>query len=377
MFLKKYFKSISVYFILIFAVLVSTLVLWLPFILRIKNWFGFTIADPNFLYIYKHYDGPLYVIPAKTFYQPHLIDLLDLGFLSKYFAAHLPLYPIFIGFFSLVFGYLKAMVFTNILFTIILAMFFYYLLTRLKLSVSPLLLTIIFLFLPRFLVIRSVGAPESLFILMILLSLYSFEKEKYLLAGLFGGLATMTKIPGILLFISYICVLVERLFKTKKFDWKWIGILLVPLGLLGVFGIYQIQYKDFFAYFHTGGVVPMPYPFSVFNFQAKWVGTAWLEDILFYFFIYFLTVYQLKNSRFRSLFYFGLTFLIATIFVQHRDIARYSLPIWPLTCIAFDKFLTSKKIVIIGILLLPTIYLFAWNFLLYNVMPISYWQPFL
>ena len=163
----------------------------------------------------------------------------------------------------------------------------------------------------------------------------------------------------------------------KKIEWRSIGIVLIPLGLIAVFLLYWVQYKDFFAFLHTGGFVPLVFPYSVFNFQKEWVGTAWLEEIIFYFFLYLLAVLKLKDSPHRSFFYFSLVFFVATTFVQHRDIARYSLPLWPLACIAFEHFFTSKNFKLAFIILLPAIYLYAWNFLLYNVMPISDWTAFL
>lgn len=328
--------------------------------------------------IYANYDGPLYIIPAKTFYNPQLIDNLKLSLsLSPiYFAAHLPLYPLFISIFAPIFGFLKSMLLTNVFFTVLLACFFFYFVKSLKLSSNPFLLTIVFLFLPRFLVVRSVGAPESLFMLLILLSVFFFEKEKYLLAGLFGGLSVMTKTPGLLLFFAYLLVFAERYWRHRKISWGSWGILLIPLGLFGVFGIYSFQYHDFFAYFRTGGFVPLVFPYSVFNFQKIWVGTAWLEDIIFYFFLYLMTVIYFKDIKHRSFLYFSLVFFIATTFVQHRDIARYSLPLWPFACIAFEKFFTSKKLILVLIILLPAIFLYGWNFILYNVMPIANWAPF-
>ncbi|MFA6533080.1 MAG: hypothetical protein WCT22_03730 [Patescibacteria group bacterium] len=377
----KLYSILRPYLLIIAVVLISTIVLWLPFLLKSNGL--------SFLDIYKHYDGPLYVIPAKTFYNPSAIEKLhiEIKLPTKYFAAHLPLYPILIrtskeliqltGLRVNGLEYLKSMIGVNILATIGLVLFFYFFLNKFKLTKKPIILASVMLFLPRFLVIRSVGAPESLFILLILMSLFFFEENKFWLAGLFGGLATMTKAPGILLFAGYGLVFIERLIKIKKFNWNWIGTLLIPLGLLIVFGIYSIQYGDFFAFFHGNASVPMPYIFSVFNWKAKWVGTAWLEDILFYFFMYGLTVVYLKDSKYRSFFYFSLVFFVATIFIQHRDISRYSLPLWPLALIAFEKFFTSKKFLIIFLILLPAIFLYAWSFLSYNVMPISDWAAFL
>ncbi|MBI4008818.1 glycosyltransferase family 39 protein [Candidatus Roizmanbacteria bacterium] len=368
-------KRIIPYFTLILVVLISTLAFWSPFLFRQNSWFGLSIPNSNFLYIYRHYDGPLYAVVAKTLYNPQLIEKfpLDLSFDVKYFSAHLPLYPLLIRLFAPIFNYSKSTIFINVISTIILAMFFYYLVKQFKLTKHPIILTSVFLMLPRFLVVRSIGAPESLFILFILTSLFFFEKEKYLLAGLFGGLATMTKTPGILLFVAYSFVFFEN---KHKFKLQSLFIFLIPLGLLGVFGIYGVQYKDFSAYFHSGDNIHLVAPFAAFNGQSRWVGTAWLEDIIFYFFIYLLAVISLKDSKYRSFFYFGLVFFIVTIFIQHRDIGRYSLPLWSLACIAFERFFTSKKFLIALAILFPAIYLYAWNFSLQNMMPVSDWSHF-
>lgn len=383
-------RTILTYFTLILVVLISTVIVWLPFILRVNSWFGLQINNSNFQYILKNYDGPLYIVPAKTLYNPHLIESLglELTLPVKYFAAHLPLYPLFILFFASVFGYLKSMIFVNLAFTILLVLFFYYFLKYFQLSRKPFVLVSVFLFLPRYLVVRTVGAPESMFILFILVSLFFFEKKNYLLAGIFGGLATMVKTPGILLFFAYLLTLgemwipklkvqISRLQISFKRVLNLIFLFFIPAGLLTVFMVYKLQYKDFLAYFHSGDNVHLVSPFSVFNFQKPWVGTIWLEDIIFYFFMYLLAVFTLKELKYRSFYYFTLVFFIAIIFVQHRDISRYSLPIWPMACIAFEKLFTSKKFLLVAVFLMPAIYLFVWDFILGNVMPISNWRPFL
>lgn len=355
----------------------STLLVWLPFLIKSPSFAGLKIDKSGFDYLYRNYDGPLYVTAAKDFYVNT----------PKYFAAHLPFYPILIrggrelmnvtGLNGDSLGYLKSMISVNVLATVALAGLFYFILKKFKLTANPWLLTAVLLFLPRFLVVRSVGAPESLFMLLTLASLYAFEREKYLLAGLFGGLAVMTKSPGILLFGAYSLVIAEKLITTKKIDYKWSGILLIPLGLLGVFLIYWRQMGDFFAYFNSGDNIHLVFPFSVFDFQKTWIGTAWLEDVFFYFVLYGLTVVTLWKSKHRSFFYFSLVFFLATLFIQHRDIARYSLPLWPMAVIAFEKFFTSRKFLGVFALVMFGIYMYTWNFIIYNIMPIADWSPFL
>lgn len=333
--------------------------------------------------IYKNFDGALYVVSGKTLYNFEAIKNLNIeqGLKPIYFTAHLPLYPLMIRVFGDLIGgnlkYLKSMVLINLFFSVFLVWMFYFLLKKIKITSKPLLLSIVFLFLPRFLVVRSVGAPETLFMFLILLSLYFFENKQYLLAGFFGGLSVVTKTPGILLFGAYCLVFVERLIKEKKFDWRWLGVVLIPMGLLGVFLFYFFQTGDFFAYFKSGDNIHLVYPFAVFDFKRNWVGTGWLEDIIFYYFLYGLTVYSLRKNHYRSLFYFSLVFFTAILFVQHRDISRYSLPLWPMAMIAFEKFFTSKKFLMIFIVLLIGIFLYAINFASFNLLPISDWKAFL
>jgi len=363
------------YCTLLLVVLTSTVIAWMPFIIK-----------GEFSTIYKHFDGPLYIIPAKTAYNPEAFKLIDreptLPHNPVYYAAHLPLYPFFIYLGSFAVGFLKSMIGVTLLSSMVLACFFYYFLKKLNLTKHPLLLTSVFMMLPRFLVVRSVGSPEPLFILLILGSLFFFEKKNYLLAGIIGGLATLTKTPGILLFPAYLLALAEPYIipsheKQKQNLFSFVPLLGIPLALILVFTLYYIQYNDFFAYFHTGGSVPMPYPFAVFNASAKWVGTAWLEDILFYFALYLATAVALWKSKHRSFFYFSALFCCSLLFIQHRDISRYSLPIWPLAAVVFEHIFTSKKALIVGGILLVGIYMYTWNFLGANGMPISEWLPFL
>lgn len=374
-------KKLIPYFTLLLVVLTSTLLVWAPFLTRSSQWFGLNIKDSNFQYVYKHFDGPLYIIPAKSLYAIKDIQALNrdssLAQNPLYYAAHLPLYPLFIRLFAPVLGYLKSMLAVNLLFSVLTAGFFYFFLKKFNLTRHPLLLSAVFLLLPRFLVVRSVGAPESLFLFLLLTSLYFFEKGSYWLAGLLGGLSVMAKTPGALLFPAYGLVFLEQFLKTKKIKLSWSGILLIPLGFLAICLLYAVRMHDFFAYFHSGDNIHLVYPFAVFNFQKNWVGTAWLEDVLFYFFVYGLAAYELKDSKYRSFFYFSLVFWVATLFVQHRDISRYSLPLWPLACIAFERFFTSERFRVIGIILLLGVFAYAWNFMAYNVMPINEWLPFL
>lgn len=380
--MNKLYKKVLPYIVIAFITVFSTFILWLPFILRLPQINHIKVNNLGFQNVISHWDGPLYIIPAKTLYDVNnpIMKMSPMGYDPKYFAAHLPLYPLTIKFFSIFAGYPKGMLLSTVFFAIALLWFFYFFVKKIKLSPSPLILTLVFSFLtPRFFVVRSVGSPEPLFLLLILMSVYFFIIKRYFLAGLFGGLSAATKTPGILLFVTYLAYFIEEFIKTKKLSVKWFWIFLIPLGLLLVFLLYFKQYGDFFAYFHSGDNLHLVFPpFSVFNFQKSWVGTAWLEEIIFMYFFYLLAIlstYIKKNLR--SIFYFLFFFFFALIFVEHRDVSRYSLPMLPFALITFEKFFTSKKFLIVLIFFIPAIYFFAWNFLLYNTAPIADWSPFL
>ena len=69
------------YIIISLLTILTTIILWSPF-----------IATNNFDTVIRHWDGPLYIIPAKTLYNVNdpLIQQNILGLTDKYFAAHLP-----------------------------------------------------------------------------------------------------------------------------------------------------------------------------------------------------------------------------------------------------------------------------------------------
>lgn len=389
---QLYKKTFAPYVLLALLTFVSTLILWAPFIFKTSSINGVSTSSISFETVLKHWDGPLYIIPAKTMYDIDnpVIQMSPMGFDKKYFAAHLPLYPFTLKLIAPITGYPRSTVASTLIASIALVCFFYYFSKKTGLVKNPFVLSVVFLFFtPRFFIVRSVGSPEPLFLLLILGSIYYFIKERYFFSGLLGGLATMTKTPGILLFFSFAFFFVHNYTQNKKLEKKWFWIFLIPCGLLAVFLLYHFQYGNFWAYFNSGDNIHLIFPpFSVFNFQKIWVDTAWLEEIVLYYFLYLFAIITLfykirentadKITPILKIFFVTMSvFFAAIISVQHRDISRYSLPLLPFALITFEQFFTSKKFLIVLAILIPAIYLYSWNFMLYNVAPIADWTPFL
>ena len=383
--MNKTLKDLS---ILLLATFASTFAIWIPYIFRL-NFYGLDFAE-GFNIIYRNFDGANYIIIAKSLYQEQIISAMPQSLAHTYFAAHFPLYSLFILAFSPVLGFLKSMIFVSFISTIASVFAFYFLVRDFKFTNHPVWLSIVFLVLPaRWLIVHSVGSAEPTFIFFTLMAFYYFlkfeEKRNYLditLAGMFGLLAQWTRPPGILLFIAFGLYFIVRSYHKNIFKWvsetikisfNHLPLILIPIGLLAVFGLYGVVYKDFFAYFNSGDNIHLVFPpFQVFNINQFWVGTIWLEDVVYVYMLGILAgVMLLKNQTTRVLGIYTLTYVGASLFVAHRDISRYTLPVFPFALIAFEKLLTSKEFKIVFWILLLGIYLYAQNFLLQNTAPIT------
>lgn len=379
-------KSTKDCIILAFLTIVITFAVWLPHIFALPNLWGLNF-ESGFSTIYRNFDGLEYVIIAKTFYHPELIALLPTSLPANYFASHFPGYAILINIFAPLVGFLKSMLFVSLISTIFAAWAFYFLVKDFKLSAHPFFLSLVFLVLPaRWVIVHSVGSSEPTFILFLVASIYFFmkfeERKKFqfiLASGLFGLLAQITRPPAILLFaalsIFLLWKIISKKVQTIPSMLQTVGaysvLLLIPLGLLGIFYLYNQTYGDFWAYFHSGDNIHLTFPpFQVFNKQQFWVGDIWLEDIIYIFLLGFLGGTMLLKQKLYPMAFFVLTYLAAASLVVHRDISRYLLPVSPFILIAFEKVLTSREFKIILPIILLAVYLYSQNFILQNVAPI-------
>lgn len=383
--------------IISFSTLLITFLVWLPHILGIINFYGLNFSD-GFNTIYRNFDGIEYIIIAKSLYDPQIIASLPQSLATNYYAAHFPLYSLLILLFSPLLGFLKSMLFVTLFSTIGSTIAFYFLVKNFKLSAQPLFLSLLFLILPaRWLIVHSVGSSEPTFILFVILSIYFFmkfeqisfthlklkdplpKKTSYIyLSGFFGLLALLTRPPGVLLGISFALFILWKTWQEKisinsitNQIKSYYPLLLIPFGLILIFTWYHFTYNDFFAYFHSGDNIHLTFPpFQVFNISQPWVGDIWLEDIIYIYIFGFLGSITLLKQKLYPIGFFVLTFFLASIFVAHRDISRYTLPAFPFILIAFEKFLTSKEFKIVLAILALGIYLYSQNYIIQNTAPI-------
>ena len=72
----------------------------------------------------------------------------------------------------------------------------------------------------------------------------------------------------------------------------------------------------------------------------------------------------------------GAIFYSVILFVSHRDIARYSLPLVPVVILGLTDILEKKEVRWALLLLVIPMYFYSLNFVAHNTVAISDWTPF-
>lgn len=360
-----------------FLSMLMTVMVWLPYVFKFPS-FGWWNLDfrEGMVTVWKNFDGPNYLIVAKSWYNKEIVRANFSSPLPlEYYPAHLPLYPAFVSLLDVFFRGPWAMLLATLVGDILVFVVFYRYLELIGIK-NRFFLGLLWLILPaRFLVVRSIGSPEPWFILFILLSLMAFKKEKYLLAGIWGAMAQLTKSPGILLFVSYLVfIILERKQKIQKY----LPLLLIPISAVGLFLFYQWRVGDFWAYFKSGDNFHLFWPpFSIFTPKGNfWTGDFWLEEIIWLWLIYGIGLRKLWAKGYKIEGIFGGIFFLTTLFIAHRDIARYILPISPFALVGWSETLVKKEYRYLLLLLILPVFLYSWQFISQNVSPIADWSPY-
>lgn len=336
--------------------------------------------------IVQNFDGLNFLVVAKSLYNPLLIEEINAQFLTGnepiYFSAHYPLMALIIRVLSSVVSLPNALlitiVITNLLLAYALAQFFAYFVKNKKLV---LILSLLALFFPaRMLSVRAVGSNEPLFMAFVLLSLVAFSKKRNWQSALLGSLAVLTRSPGILLFGAYALSIWYMANGSMLVKFKTLfPYLLMPITLLGLFGYYGYTYGDYFAYFNSGDNLHLFFPpFTIFSNTASWISDMWREDII-YLYIFYIGGLLLLPRTASQLKAYALVYGSTLLFVSHRDLARYSLPLSPLVWLGYENLVArvpASYFKYLWIVLIP-IFLFGWQFVLSNIQPINDWSVFL
>lgn len=342
--------------------LATTAAVWAPFLGSLDK-------------LYRYWDGPMYLFVAKTLYRVpvhHPFDGLGLG--PKYFASHLPLYPLLIRALTVLTGgdYPLAMLAATVATGVASAVLFYQLLREWSLVVSPVWTALLFCLLPpRWLLYHSVGATEPLFLCCALAALLAYRRGRPGWLIFWINLACLTRITGVLLVPVF-----GALYILRK-DWRRLALLpLAGLGLLALFGYYAWVFGDFFAYAHYNidrlGVLRLR-PFAGFERATEANNYRVTELYIWLYVAYGLGTLALWRSR--ELFGYCLAYFLFGFFILHMDLTRYYLAIAPFALlVAFDGVLSRPAARPILLLVAYLDYTYAWGLLPMNLASHRVWE---
>ena len=105
--------------------LIPTLLIWLPFFLRVGTFWSIPLPQNGMATIVANYDGPLYLVAAKTLYNKAQIEAnYQFPLPTEYYTAHFPLFPLLIKAFGVVINYPYAMLIVTLLSSMLAIYFF-------------------------------------------------------------------------------------------------------------------------------------------------------------------------------------------------------------------------------------------------------------
>ncbi len=209
------------------------------FLLSYVSFEIFQNTTPTILELWKRWDTSNYIDIAENSYT----NTGD----SRFFIVFFPLYPLFIRFFAIfVRNYLfSAMVVSNLA-SILAVLFLYKLVNKDYNSENSSRAVLYFLIFPTAYFL-SAAYSESLFLFLSIASFYYARERKWFPAGALGGLASATRITGIVLFPALI---IEYWMQNKsQIRYKEIiWLFLIPLSFLLYLVINYVTFGDAFAF---------------------------------------------------------------------------------------------------------------------------------
>lgn len=299
--------------------------------------------------LHSRWDSFFYVDIAKQGYHLTPGDTLSN-------IVFFPLYPLLIHAFSpLFFGnFIFAGWFISILSLIGAVTVFYKLLKEFHPTIDPETPILYLLIFPTAFFLNAVYT-ESLFLILSLLTFYYALKGRFGVAGIFGLLAALTRVTGILLFIPVLWEFWKKHRTRKIFSLSFLPLLLVPLGTFLFFLYHYFAFGDFLLFLKVESAWGRAFQFNKDHFLlfSHPAVINFFLDIAFAIFA-LITAYHVFKQKWVS---YGL-YILATLGVAlstgtFMSIGRYILVLFPIyIALATIRSHHFEKIYTLGSLLL-------------------------
>lgn len=213
----------------------------------------------------------LYDIFSVSGDVPHYLHIAEHWYQSTGDKANLivfyPLFPMLIALFRVVFRdyLLSGIIISYISFGI--ASCYFYKLLRLDFDHERTADAMLAMFMGIFGIFYISAHTESVFIMLTVMTLYYMREKKWLLTGILGFLASLSRTQGVILFIPIVYEIVLDIIKNKKFNIKYLFSLLVPFGYICYLLLNKAVTGEFFTFMEYQAAKPW------YN-EAKWIADS-------------------------------------------------------------------------------------------------------
>lgn len=292
---------------------------------------------PSLLNIWNKWDSPSYLDIAENGYR---------GFGDEMWVriAFLPFYPFLIWILTFVLKNYKlsALVVSNLAYVV--ACFYLYRLVLKRYDEGTAIRSVVFMSIFPTAYFFHAGYTESLFLALTIASFYYAGDNRWLIAGIFGMLASATRITGIFLFPA---LLIEYMFQNeyriKRIRLNALYLFLILVGFAAYLVINYMTFDNPFAfldaqreYWHKTLSPPWKGLMQAYSY-TRWKHAApayrlmigWAE-LLFAIFGLLCTIWSFIRLRVSYGVYMLLTWVAATATSFVLSVPRYSLSLFPI-----------------------------------------------
>jgi hypothetical protein len=279
-----------------------------------------------------------------------------------------PLYPQLIKVASFVFGgnYVIAGWIVSMIFLLLSLIYFVKLIKEFHAEIKPQLPLMFLLIFPTAFFLNSIYT-ESLFLFLSIASFYYALKKNFVLAGIFGFFAAITRITGLLLFVPLIWEYYKNYKFQHIFNKKLLSIFLIPFGTFIFFIYHYVRFGDFLLFLKVESWWGRSFNINGEHFlsSANPAISNLIIDSCFVLFAFITTYFVFKKLRTSYGLYMLVTLLVALSSGTFMSIGRYILvlfPIYILLASIKNQYLQLTIIFISGLLLSMNIILFVNNY---------------
>jgi len=237
------------------------------------------------------------------------------------------------------------------------ALWHLYLLTELELDRASACRAVLYVLIFPTTLFFSAVYTESLFLGCAIAAFYHARSNRWLLASVYGGAATLTRSPGVLLFLP-LCYeyLAQREFKLDRVKWSILGLLFIPSVLMGYALFLYARFGNPMAIRDsqgTWGRILTPVWISVRDFFSSplvvHVGAHSIIDFVFTVAAVLATIGIAVSFRFSYTLFALSVLLFITAWGSFVSVPRYVLASFPIFMLLGD--LARKRLVRLTLLI--------------------------